>query len=670
VRAAPATGETTMRKLKLTLRTLLLTLALVSTATTALAYDFVVKGIYYDINGDEATVTYKSKGYYNANGNYIDDYINDNSGDVVIPETVTYNGNTYTVTAVGNYAFYNRNASIALTSISIPKTVNIIGLAAFINCEGLKNIIIPDSVTTIGNSAFTGCTGLKNVHISETAISIGNNAFSTCVSLNNIVIPNSVTTIGDGAFYQCTGATNLIIGESVTSIGQNAFWGCYSLISVNCLAEVPPTVAKTDFFSNFTTPKLYVPSASVEAYRTTYGWNYFTQVYGFGPDYFTMQDNTSLHGDTIVIPVSMQNESEITAFQTDIYLPEGFEFVQENGDYAVSLSDRKGRDHVIMANLAPDGALRVASYSPTLKAFKNNEGELFYFSVKVPEDVNDTYPIWLRNTILTTTDEDELYVLDALSNVTVSDHILIMGDVNADGIVTVTDVVETARYILNYNPEPFVFEAADMNGDTKITITDVVKIANLILDQNYDDPETLCISASNMPGDRMSGEAFGKTVNINLDNEQEYTALQMDLTMPEGMTATEFALTERASDLGLIVKDRGNGKVRVVGYTPNLKAIKGNEGTVLTFNVDGMMGDIEVNRIEMVNTSGESVRLAGFNIPISNPTALNEMTAGKTIANVKFFNLAGQQTAKPATGVTLVVTTYTDGTRTTTKLIR
>ena len=662
-----------MKSLNLKLRTILLTLALFCTFSSAFAYDFVVKGIYYNINGDEATVTYMRHYTEHSVSDYYtiyDYYENDKTGDVVIPESVTYDGTTYTVTAIGEYAFYDRYATTALTSVSIPNTVKSIGDYAFKNCAGLKSIIVPQSVISIGNYAFHNCNGLKSAQLSESLASIGNNAFGYCTSLCNINIPDSVTTIGQFAFRYCVNATNITIGKSVSFIGELAFGDCSKLISINCLAEVPPTSTNANYFSNYTTPKLYVPLFSVELYRTTSGWNYFTQVFGFGPDSFAVSDITALHGDTILIPVLMQNESEITAFQTDIYLPDGFEFVQENGEYAVSLSDRKARDHVIMANVAPDGALRVASYSPTLKSFKNNLGELFYFTVKVPENVNDTYPIWLRNTILTTADEDELYALDALSNVTVSDHIMIMGDVNADGIVTVSDVVTTARYILNYNPEPFVFEAADMNGDGKITITDVVKIANLILVQDYDEPTNLHMMAPNMRGDRMSGETAGNTVSINLANELEYTAMQMDLTLPEGINASEFALTNRASDLGLIVKDRGNGKVRVLAYSPNLKTIKGNDGAVLTFNVDNSMGDIVVDRIELVNLEGNAVRINAFSITANNPTALNEMNTGKAVVNVKYFNLAGQQMTELTDGVNLVVTTYSDGTRTTRKVIR
>lgn len=634
-----------MKTLNLTLRTILLTLALVSTTTAAFAYDMYVNGIYYSINGNEASVTYISYSttYHVGNTQYslygVDCYNFNNKykNTAIIPETFTYNGTTYTVTSIGSYAFANCGS---LSGVSIPNTVTSIGNYAFYNCSGLKNIIIPNFVISISDYAFAGCSGLSH-----------------------ITIPNLVATIGTLAFSSCSSLTTIFIGNSVTSIGSSAFNGC-PLSSITCLATTPPAVSG---FPNTSTAKLYVPKESVELYRTTSGWNYFTNVYGFGNDSFSVPDNTSFHGDTIMIPVSMQNESTITAFQTDVYLPEGFDLVKVDDEYQVSLSDRKGRDHVIMVNDAPDGALRVLSYSPTLKSFKNNEGELFYISVKVPEGVSGTFPIWLRNTILTSTDEEELYAIDALSNVTVTN--IIKGDANNSGDITIADVVVTAKYILFQDPDPFNLEAADMNGDGKITITDVVKIANLILDQDYEEPENMRMMAPNMSGDHMRGEANCNIVSISLDNEMEYTALQLDLTLPEGMTASEFALTNRASNLGLIVKERSNGKVRVLAYTPDLKTIKGNDGAVLTFNVDGEMGDIMVDCIEVVNLDGEAIRLGAFTIPVSTPTALNEMPAGKTIANVKYFNLAGQEMTEPAPGVTLVVTTFTDGTRTTDKVI-
>lgn len=567
-----------MKALNLTLRTILLALALVSTAATALAYDFMVNDIYYNINGDEATVTYHdyskiqvtgSSGYYWYENHY--NYYAGYNDQVIIPETVTYNDKIYPVTKIGEHAFQE------------------------------------------------------------------------CGRLTSVIIPNTIIAVDNDVFY-----------------------GCYMLRSITSMALTPPACSG---ISNYNVV-LYVPFESLEMYKTSLVWGRFSDIIGYGQNTFSIADHTTLYGDTLIIPVTMENVDEITAFQTDLYLPEGFELLKDGNDYMVELSNRKGRDHVIMASDAPDGAVRVLSYSPTLKSFSGNNGELFYLTIRVPTDGDSivTYPLWLRKTLLTTTDEEEVGALETQGNVQV--YFYILGDVNHSGNITTADIVMTAKYILFQNPEPFVFEAADMNGDSKITITDVVKIANLILDQDYEDPTTLRSAATSPSSDCMSGEAIGNSVSINLDNAMEYTALQMDLTLPEGMTASDFELAERASNLGLSMKDKGNGKIRVLAYTPDLKTIKGNEGAVMTFKVAGMMGDIMVDRIEMVNLDGKAVRLGSFTIAMGNPTAVNEMTTGKAIDDVKYFNLAGQQMNEPATGVTLVITTYSDGTRTTSKIIK
>lgn len=82
------------------------------------------------------------------------------------------------------------------------------------------------------------------------------------------------------------------------------------------------------------------------------------------------------------------------------------------------------------------------------------------------------------------------------------------------------------------------------------------------------------------------------------------------------------------------------------------------------------MGDITVDGIELVTTACETVRLDAFTIGVDNVTAVSETVAGKTVSRVDYFNAAGQQLSQPATGMNIVVTTYTDGTRTVTKVIR
>ncbi len=207
----------------------------------ASAHDFVVDGIYYLKNGNEATVTYK--------GNSYSSYDNEYSGNVNIPSTVTYNGTTYDVTAIGEYAFYN---CTGLQSVNIPNSVITIGERAFYNCNNLKFYVltIPNSVKNINVHAFHGCTALQTVNFGNSLEAISGAAFKGCTRLKNINIPNSVTWLGGNAFADCTSLTTVTIGESVTGIGEDRpFNGCTALKTVNWNAKSCP-----DFSQASTSP--------------------------------------------------------------------------------------------------------------------------------------------------------------------------------------------------------------------------------------------------------------------------------------------------------------------------------------------------------------------------------------------------------------------------------
>ena len=202
----------------------LFTALFVLCVTVVNAEDFSIGGIYYNITSKEdKTVKVTCKG-----SNYSSVY-NEYTGDVTIPEKVTYNGISYSVTSIGEEAF---GGCSGLTGLEIPNSVTSIGNSAFYNCSGLTSIVIPNSVTSIGEKAFYYCSKLTSVEIGHSVTSIGERAFSGCSKLTSIVIPNSVTSIGDWAFYDCSGLTSIEIGHSVTSIGNNAFYGSTGLTAV------------------------------------------------------------------------------------------------------------------------------------------------------------------------------------------------------------------------------------------------------------------------------------------------------------------------------------------------------------------------------------------------------------------------------------------------------
>ena len=149
--------------------------------------------------------------------------VNEYSGEVVIPESVIYEGNTYNVTSIDNYAFA---LCSGLTSVTIPNSVTSIGVYAFAMCSGLTSITIPHSVTSIYNGAFQNCIGLTSITFGYGLTFIGQEVFMGCIGLNNITIPNTLTFISNGAFCDCSGLTTVTIPETVTKIGYSAFSGC------------------------------------------------------------------------------------------------------------------------------------------------------------------------------------------------------------------------------------------------------------------------------------------------------------------------------------------------------------------------------------------------------------------------------------------------------------
>ncbi len=79
--------------------------------------------------------------------------LNDYDGDLSIPEQITHNGTTYTVTAIRKFAFYGSS----LTSITIPNSVTMLEEMMFVYCSSLTSITLPNTITTIGKAMFGYC---------------------------------------------------------------------------------------------------------------------------------------------------------------------------------------------------------------------------------------------------------------------------------------------------------------------------------------------------------------------------------------------------------------------------------------------------------------------------------------------------------------------------------
>ncbi|MBR3657841.1 MAG: leucine-rich repeat domain-containing protein [Prevotella sp.] len=217
--------------------TILLTVLMSMYGAKAFAYDIEAANkdgvtIYYNWinNKTELSVTYQGDNYY---------WSRYYSGDVVIPESVEYEGKTYSVTSIGGSAFQNNSD---LTSVSIPNSVTSIAMSAFEDCSGLTSVTIPNSVTSIGGWVFSGCSSLSSIIVEsgnqhydsrDQCNAIINSSTNELIAgCNNTVIPNGVTSISAEVFRGCSGLISVTIPSSVTSIGKFAFERCSGLTSI------------------------------------------------------------------------------------------------------------------------------------------------------------------------------------------------------------------------------------------------------------------------------------------------------------------------------------------------------------------------------------------------------------------------------------------------------
>ncbi len=185
------------------------------------------------------------------------------SGDIEIPESVEYNDIVYSVTAIGDTAFFHESS---ITSITVPNTVTSVGERAFYDCRGIRGLVyndnilmyvpylsssvisvpegiktihrdafidhynlstltIPSSVTDIGSYSFQYCTNLSTVNFNA----IDCNATSAFVSLESLTTLNfasNVTRISDSICFFCSNLVDLVLPDSLTYIGKCAFLNC------------------------------------------------------------------------------------------------------------------------------------------------------------------------------------------------------------------------------------------------------------------------------------------------------------------------------------------------------------------------------------------------------------------------------------------------------------
>lgn len=173
------------------------------------------------------------------------------------------------VEAIGEHAFYGFTS---VQKIDFPDSLISIGANAFQNCNSCTNVKMGGFIKSIGANAFAGCSEIVSVNIPDSVTSLGAYAFESCRSAIDIYIGTAITSIPNNAFTYCSSLTSIIIPANVQSLGSYALGALSSLSSLSVKRGSPPTITSDTLYELPSTCKIYVPAASLSAYKAAANW--------------------------------------------------------------------------------------------------------------------------------------------------------------------------------------------------------------------------------------------------------------------------------------------------------------------------------------------------------------------------------------------------------------
>lgn len=569
---------------------------------------------------------------------------------------------------IGDYGF---SECASLDNVTFPASMTSTSDNSFSNCSSLRNLDLGKNLLVIGPSAFENDSILSGVNIPETVYGLGVGAFKSCVSLPYVKIPKGdLTTVSKESFKGCKGIEWISLSENITSLGENAFEGCTGIKYVKSYAMTPPE-GLVNFPSDVeTNGTLFVPEDNDE-YPDVLGDYQYSPTWENWGTFKRITENTLLSSLTLNQSDAHLKASETLALAATVGPDEAtnkkVDWKSDDETVASVSADGVVTAHKVgqtsIHAIANDGGGAKATCSITvdptmvssitlnqesLKIRKNHTAQLS--AIVAPTDATNASFIW------SSTNEDVAKVSEdgVISAIAPGDAVIkatsqdgsqveascqvkvlpvLKGDSNDDDEINVVDAVNTVNYIFNKVTGTFVFEAADVNSDDHISISDVTGTTDLIMQQVLQVKEQGAmakgygVSAMNdTPSSDRSLDCLvlsqqdKSNIDIALDNNSNFAALQADITLPVNVNDVEVKLSGVMATTHQLSYSKLNAHtLRVVVYSlSNSTFMDGQPIFCLSSKKN-----LDAKSIGVTNAIGSDVEAKGYRLTSRN----NEVTS-------------------------------------------
>ena len=229
---------------------------------------------------------------------------------------------------------------------------------------------------------------------------------------------------------------------------------------------------------------------------------------------------------------------------------------------------------------------------------------------------------------------------------------VLLGDVDVDGSVTISDVVKVVNAIISDVYDDDIMEYGDVNGDGELDVADVVGIVNTVLDIRYDDVKARKVSSAVNGGNEASLEQNDGLVDFLLNNSNTFCAFQFYMNAEDGLDCEKVTLSARAKGHSVSMNKLSDGRYKVMCYSGGNNTFTGNEGELFNILIGGASGKLTLENLFFVTPGASKVKFGNLDIDVV-PTGINSIDADVN-ANAAVFDLSGRRVQQPQKGVYIV----------------